>query len=324
MLRARGAASRIDAGLSCWLEYRKLGTDFDVVEIADWMGEGWLLALMGSRPLVAHLHSPHQIIVKHSGLRLGWDGFLSDRVERASVRRVQVVTSPSKLLANDLKRIGWVEGEVRIVRNPIDYARWAAIPLPGSSTPIILFVGRLDPLKAPETLLEAAGRLAPLVPGLEVNFVGRSGNMRNGVPYSEWLQARAAQLGVCCRFPGTIIREELSSWYASSRLVVVPSAYDNFPMAALEGMAAGRPLVCTSSTGVAEILEGTQAGRIVPPGDPDALAAAIMPYVIDASAAHDAGSHARQLVRACCAPERIAEERELCYYDAIERWRHSG
>jgi glycogen(starch) synthase len=84
-------------------------------------------------------------------------------------------------------------------------------------------------------------------------------------------------------------------------------------------MAAGRPVVCTSETGVAEILEGTVAGAIVPPDDPEALAAALAPYLSDASLAAEAGARARELVSMHCSPERIAEERERCYREVASR-----
>jgi glycosyltransferase involved in cell wall biosynthesis/SAM-dependent methyltransferase len=321
VLRAPRAMSRINTAISCWLAYRKLGIGFDVVEIPDWMAEGWLMALIGSKPLVAHLHTPLRLIAKHNGRPLGWDGILSDRIERTAVRRAHVVTSPSQLLAADLQRDGWLRGDVAILRYPVDYCHWATIPLPIATDPVVLFVGRLEPRKAPEVLLEAAGKLRAAVPGLRVDFVGRSIGTRNGLAYSEWLRARATELGVQCRFPGPVKRDELHTWYASARVVVVPSLYDNFPMAALEGMASARPLVCTSSTGAAEIVAESQAGKVVPAGEPDALARALVPYLADPSTAAEAGARARDVVKRCCAPERVAEDREACYETAIARWR---
>ena len=78
-------------------------------------------------------------------------------------------------------------------------------------------------------------------------------------------------------------------------------------------MAGGRPVVCTSNTGLAEILDGSGAGAVVPPDDPGALAAALRPYLADASLAAEAGTRGRELVRRICSPDRIAAERERCY-----------
>lgn len=323
LLIAPKAASRLSTAISCWLAYRKLQTAFDVIEIPDWMGEGLLLAMFGSSPLVAHLHTPIRILAKYGETSPGWDILLSDLLERAAVRRAQVVTSPSRLISSKLQNDRWVRGGTAIVRNPIDYSQWGEIPAPQSTGPVVLFVGRLDRLKGPEILLRASATLRKTVPGLTVVFVGRADGTQDGLPYLDWLKKKANDLGVECQFVGTVHRGDLRAWYARARLLVVPSLYDNFPMVALEGMASARPVVCTSSTGIAEMIEGTGCGEVVPPGDPEALAEAMQRYLTDASLAAVAGSVARDLVRKHCAPERIAEEREAYYLEAISRWRHS-
>jgi glycogen(starch) synthase len=318
MLLAPGAATRINGAVSCWLAYRSLGVNFDAIEYPDWMGEGWLFALRHSKPLVAHLHTPLYLIKKYNRERLGWSDFLTNLIERRAVRGAHVVTSPSDLLASDLRRDGWLRDHVRIVRYPVDYGTWSTIPLPTSTEPVVLFVGRLETRKAPELLLEAAGLLKSAVPNLRVDFVGRGPDA-----VLEKLKARATYLGINCRFPGHVDRESLLSWYASARVMAVPSEYENFSMAALEGMASGRPLVTTTESGVAEIFGKSSAGKVVPTGDVGALADALTPYLVDPLAASRAGEAARAMIRMYCAPERIAEEREACYQEAIARWRRS-
>lgn len=308
------AAERLDAAVACRRGLRELGS-FDVVEAADWGAEGLLVG--DAAPLVVALHTPLRIVARHNGKRLGRDGRLADAFERSAVRRARLVTSPSALLADDLHV--WLNGApVRVVPNPVDVHLWAGVPGPAIAPPLVLAPGRVEVRKGAEVLVEAAARLAGRVSGLEVVFVGRSSGERDGRPFREWLASRAAALGAPCRFVAEVPRPELRTWLANARVVAVPALWDNFPMAALEAMASGRPVVCSSLTGTAELLEGSGAGAVVPPGDPTALAEALEPYLVDPARAEREGQRARELVVERCSPATIAAEREACYLEAVE------
>lgn len=83
-------------------------------------------------------------------------------------------------------------------------------------------------------------------------------------------------------------------------------------------MAAGRPVVVTSTTGVARFVRDAQAGEIVPPGDARALADAIRPYLVDPSRAARVGERGRLAVMREMDASKIAGIREQVYYDAIK------
>jgi glycogen synthase len=315
-------AVRIEGAISCYLEFVRLGVKVDVVEAPDWMAEGWAFALLGSRPLVAHLHTPLFLVGRTNPGSFRWtrDGRGADLVERMAVRRADLLTSPSELLVRDLARAGWIaHHDARIVRYPIELEEWASVPPVSSSPPRVLAVGRLEARKAPEVLVRAAAALVEEVPRLEVVFIGRSG-LRNGGSYREWLVGLADELNAPCRFVDEVPRHELRRWYGGSRVVAICSLYDNFPFVGLEAMAASRPVVCTSKTGTAEIVGGTAAGAVVDVDDVDGIAAALRRYLLDAAAAERAGRKAYSVVGQHCSPEKIAEQREDCYRAAIERW----
>jgi glycosyltransferase involved in cell wall biosynthesis len=314
-------ADRVDAAISAFLEYRRLGLRFNVIEAPDWMAEGLVLGLLGVSPLVGHIHTPLSLIRGYGGGQLGRQGQLADALERLSIRRAHVVTAPSELILRLLKERAWLNADqARVISYPIDLPGWNGVPLPDKTDPIVLSVGRLESRKAPEVLVQAAARLANDVPDLEIVFVGRS-STREGRPYREWLRDMGRDLGVRCRFIDQVPRNDLSRWYASARVVALPSRFDNFPMAALEAFASGRPLVCTSTTGTADIVREGSLGAVVPPDDPDSLAAGLLPYLADAIEASRVGSRAREFVRDHCDPDLIAAQREACYRDAIRDWR---
>jgi glycogen(starch) synthase len=321
LLRSGKARMHLEVSASCFLEQRRLGIRFDVVESPDYVADGFIFALLRSTPLVGHLHTPLLVLARHNGLAANWDRRFGDALERFTMRRADVVTSPSRMLARDLVREGWLgAADARIVRHPIDLSHWSEVPPAEATRPRIVAVGRLEPRKAPETLVEAAAVLAPAVPGLEVVFVGGSNYARDGMPYQKWTEALARKLGSPCCFTGPEKRSAILNWLGSARVSVLPARYDNFPVAGLEAMAAARPLVCTSRTGIAELIEAGGGGTVVPALDATALADALRPYLLDPDLAGRVGRHARVIVARECDPDTIAHEREMCYVDAIEHW----
>jgi glycogen synthase len=315
------ARVRVEVSLSCFRQYRRLGLNVDVVESPDWLAEGFIFALLRSKPHVGHLHTPLLVLAQHNLLPTTWDRRFGDAIERTAMRRADVVTSPSWMLARDLAANGWLGSRsASVVRLPIDVEQWSGLPDAETSGRRVLAVGRLEPRKAPEALVEAAAILAPEIEGLEVVFVGGSNYTREGKPYRQWTEDLARKLAAPCRFIGGAARSAMADWYGSSRVAVLTARYDNFPVAGLEAMAAGRPLVCTSTTGVAELLHGGDGGTVVPPLEPAALAEGLRSYLIDAQHAGRTGRRARDVVARACAPDAIAREREGCYLDAIAEW----
>lgn len=317
--RLPATVARISAALSCLLEMRGLGADFDVVEMPDWLAEGLLVSFQRQTPTVAFLHTPLYVIENYAH-RLGYvDRRLADLLERLSVRRATIVTSPTERLVHLLSSPPWLgRAKAEIVRLPVETDGWAPSQSPAMAGPKVLYTGRLEARKAPEVLVKAAAELAPTIPGLEVFFLGASAGVMDGRPYKEWLEHLASNLGAPCMFPGQIHREDLVPWLGWSRVVAVPSRDDNFPMSGLEALAAGRPIVCTRDVGLAEIISGSDAGSVVATDDPSALAAALRPYLEDAAWAHRSGLLGQALVRRVCSPAQIAKEREGLYEKAVQ------
>jgi len=140
-----------------------------------------------------------------------------------------------------------------------------------------LFVGRVAPNKGLPTLLDALARLEasarrPLV------LMGRDWGERIR------LEARARELGIAdrVRFLGHV--ESLSAYRGvirGARALVLVSEWEAFGLVLLEAMVAGTPVVATAVGGVPDVLDGGRAGRLVPYGDPVALAGALRSVVED-------------------------------------------
>jgi glycosyltransferase involved in cell wall biosynthesis len=304
--------ARLRHALSCRVEAARLGLEFDLVEAADWMAEGLGLAFRRPAPLVVHLHTPLAVTSRYAGSARTRDLRVASALERVAVRRADLVTSPSDRL---LREVGprWLDGkEVRMVRLPIAPREVDPASAPDRAPPVVLCVGRLEPLKGSDLLVEAARGL----PG-EVVFVGRSAARRDGKPYDEWLAARSRELGAPVRIEAEVPRDELARFYLGARVVAVPSRHENLPYSGLEALAFGRPVVCRSSSGLAELLLESGAGAVVKHDGPEPLAAALRPFLEDPQRAAEASAAARELVAKHCAPDIIAAQREAVYEEAV-------
>lgn len=316
LLRSPVAAERIAQALACRRELRGLGLPFTVVEAPDYLAEGLLI----TRPQVAHLHTPVLLVVRHNGLEMDWNNRAGDWLERIAVRRAAAVTAPSSMLVASLREARWLAAgrDVTVVPYPIDLEAWSSVAPVGETAPTVMLVGRLEHRKAPDILVEACARLGASSQ-VEALLVGRSDGERDGLPYGEWVRRLAADRGVRATFVDHVPRHELVQWYGRARVVAVISRYDNYPMVTLEGLAAGRPVVCSDAVGSADLVSGTGAGAVVPVGDPDALAEALRPYLADAATAAAAGDRAREVARRECSQERVAQRRLEIYREAQAR-----
>ena len=128
--------------------------------------------------------------------------------------------------------------------------------------PVALFVGRLDPVKGADILLEAvAGMEAP--ENTQVLVVGGDAERE---PEAARLHGLSQQLGLGdrARFEGTIPHDLLPLYYSAADVLVMPSYAESFGLAALEAMACGTPVVATRVGGLASLVKDGGSGYLVP------------------------------------------------------------
>lgn len=161
------------------------------------------------------------------------------------------------------------------------------------SCPTIICVGHLNPGKGHECLLQATARLAVGAEGCPTVLIAGDG------PLMAALRKKAASLGIAqrVRFLGHLAHEELLSLYAEGRvdLAVLPSSFEGIPVALMEAMSFGIPVIATPVGGVPELCGGG-CGIMIPPDDPDALAAAIEQTLADKEKMQHIGDAGRRRV----------------------------
>jgi D-inositol-3-phosphate glycosyltransferase len=167
---------------------------------------------------------------------------------------------------------------------------------------VILFVGRIEPLKGIDTLLRAIALITPELPcwrdELSVIIVGGAPGAGIEETQAELarLQALRAELGIedLVTFRGAKDQDTLNYYYSAAELVVMPSHYESFGMVALEAMSCGTPVVASKVGGLAFSVQDGQTGFLVPDGDAEALAGRIRLLLKDHDLRHQMG---RQAVR---------------------------
>lgn len=171
----------------------------------------------------------------------------------------------------------------------------------GRDARVVLFVGRLQPLKGPDTAVRTLAALAEQVPAGSppVRLVivgGPSGNGR-GVVDPPSLRTLAEELGVADRvaFLTPRTHTQLAALYRAADVVLMPSHSESFGLVALEAQACGTPVVATDVGGLRHVLGSIDGqpggGTLVAEHDPRAFAKALLPYLLDPDAREEAARH---------------------------------
>ena len=256
-----------------------LGEDLAVVPLG-------LLASRRRRPVVLTVHCSLRHTLQASGGRGLALSTIGAALERVGERRADAVIVLTQRLADRLIAGGLDRGRVHVIPSGVDlrlFARRLPDPAPDLPRPRVLFVGRLAAQKGVSTLLDAVPLLRT---GAAVALVGDG-------PQRAALERQAGHLGADrVRFQGFVPHAEVPAWLAAADVLVLPSVYEELGSVLLEAMAAGLPVVASAVGGIPDALGA--AGRLVPPSDPAALAAAVDEVLDDPALAAGMGDAARR------------------------------
>jgi D-inositol-3-phosphate glycosyltransferase len=177
----------------------------------------------------------------------------------------------------------------------------AELGLPPPPHRLLLLVGRIEPIKGIDALIRAVALLIERRPAwrgaLTALVVGGDGEGERAHWNAEQRQLDTLRRGLgvadAVRFLGVRPQEQLPQLYAAADIVTMPSHYESFGMAALEGLACGRPVVATAAGGPALIVEDGTSGLLMPPGDPAALAERLERLLTDDALREGMGTAAR-------------------------------
>ncbi len=263
---------------------------YDLIHSHYWLSGqvGWLASERWGVPLVHSMHTMAK--VKNASLA---EGDYPDPVAR-EIGEAQVVEAADRLIAStDEEASQLVElydaDPARVARvapgvdldvfgpGPAGTAR-ARLGLPPDGV-VLLFAGRIQPLKAPDVVLRAAALLLERDPRLRSRLVvaivgGPSGT---GLAEPAHLQRLAVELGLAdiVRFQPPVPQRELADWYRAATACVVPSYNESFGLVAIEAQACGTPVIAAAVGGLRTAVAHGSSGLLVPGHEPADYAAAV-------------------------------------------------
>jgi D-inositol-3-phosphate glycosyltransferase len=269
---------------------------FDLVHSHYWLSGqvGWLAKERWGVPLVHSMHTMAR--VKNASLA---EGDAPEPTARA-IGEAQVVDAADRLIASteaeaaelvqlydaDPSRIETIAPGVDLeVFRPGDaVAARRRLGLADDAV-LLLFVGRIQPLKAPDVVLRAAARLLAGDPQLRERLVvavvgGPSGT---GLAEPEHLQKLAGSLGIAdvTRFDPPVRQAMLADYYRAATVTVVPSHTESFGLVAVESQACGTPVVAAGVGGLRTAVADGRSGLLVAGHDPADYADAIRRILTD-------------------------------------------
>jgi glycosyltransferase involved in cell wall biosynthesis len=291
---------------------------------------GFVTAVRSRRPAIVHAHLTWPLACQYALLgswlartpavvatvQLHVSVSLSRRVDiqqRLSTRFVDRYIAVSEHVRDRVvDEYRWPRDKVDVVPNSV---AWRDFDPPAGSTtragitddpaaPLALVPARLEDQKGHVHLLEAATRLP------EVRFALAGDGSRRAA-----LEARARALGVADRVRFLGHRDDMPALLAASDIVVLPSLSEGLPIALLEAMAAGTPVIASAIGGVNELVRSGENGLLVPPRDPAALASAIRTLTSDPVLAADHAAAAKECVRRRYSADEMCSRVQMIYDD---------
>ncbi len=243
-------------------------------QVGKWLGERWNAPHMVMFHTLAALKNTTVQEEQESELRIATERDLAQSCQRILAATAREKEHLSHYYGAHPEKIGVVPCGVdlerfcpmdrKIARRQLGFA---------DDESIVLFVGRLAPIKGIDRLLRAMTYLKPLKP---IRLVIIGGDDHH-TPESQDLHRLAVELGVqdVVVFLGRVEHEALPPYYCAADVVALPSHYETFGLVALEALACGTPVVATPVGAMETILREGETGRVVANGAPQDLAAGI-------------------------------------------------
>jgi len=255
-------------------------------------------------------------VERFSGMRFWpltsrFDGATLRRLVALVIRRGDAFIVLNAETRTDLLGLGAPPEKCHVVPNGIEVEHFA-----GNTAPTIregarrlLCVARLVEQKGQDILLRALPAVRAAAGPIVLTLLGDG-------PERARLQSLAASLGIAeaVRFGGVV--PDVAPYLAEATVFVLPSRYEGMPLALLEAMAAGVPVVASAVPGNRDVVQDGTDGILVPPGDPDALARGLVKILTNREMAARLAVAARVSVAARYSVESMAE-RTLGVYRSV-------
>lgn len=301
--------------------------DLNIFEMEETYGWARWLRPTSPIPICVRLHGPWFL----NGRALGVpedEGFrLRVEMEGRAIRDADLITAPSRDVLEQTRAFyGIALDDAEVIPDPAPRMTefWH---LKDADPRRVLFVGRFDRHKGGDLIIDAFARVLAQIPDARLWFVGPDRGYIDAGGRSwqleDYLRDRlpGAQESRCVEWLGAQPFSALASLRRKALVSVVCSRYENLPLAVLETMALGCPLVAARVGGIPEVLDGHSNSLLHCAGDPGDLACQIITLLKDPKLAAQLGKQAALDSQQRLSPEIIAMRTVDCYGKAIKQGR---
>ncbi len=277
---------------------------------------------------IVHAHAARDYYLAALAVRLASRGrlvltrhvlFPLKGINKPLLRSVGRVIAVSQAVAESLRQNGIIESsKITVVHNGIDVDRFdRPITAAGRGDGPILVgtVGHFAAIKGHDVFVRAAALISER--RREVNFIIIGEDKSPQMGYRRSLESLVAELGLggIVAMPGW--SDDIRAVLSSLTLFVSAARSEPFGLAIVEAMAAGLPVVAAASEGALEIIEDGVSGKLVPVGDPEALAQAINDLLDDPVECSRLGRNALLAARQRYSLARMASDTERVYREVL-------
>ena len=300
--------------------------DADVAHAHTWYADmaGLWIRMLHRIPLVVTLHSLEPLRPWKAD-QLGSGYVLSSWIEKTVVETADRVIAVSHKMRDDiLAHFQADPARVVVIHNGIDPDRFRRTEARDHlerlrvKTPYVLFVGRVTDQKGIFHLVEAAKHLPA---GVQLVLFASAPD----TPEIEERLRRTVATMSNVRWINEMVKHEVVvQLYSHAAVFCCPSVYEPFGIINLEAMACETPVVASAVGGILEVVVDGETGLLVPPGNPDALAAALTQLLNDPDTRQRMGQAGRRRVEAQFSWASVAERTERVYADAIADFKKSA
>lgn len=303
------------------------GTRYDLIHSNYWLS-GCVGRVAQQCWAVPHVITFHTLAAVKNSLGVGpAEPGVRLRAEQVLAAECQAVIAPSARERGHLVRLCNAQPQnvptvpcgVDPVRfSPIEKARARRAIGCAPEVKLVLFVGRFDPLKGIDLLLQATACLRDHA-GLQVRIIGGSGPDDAARQGYETL-ARRLNISDRVVFAGRVAHERLARYYSAADVCVLPSRYESFGMVGLESLCCGTPVVAAQVGAMDEIIRPGDTGRVLDHPEPQALARAVGELLALRTTDPFAPARIRETVQHCTWDRAGAATADL-YQQVLRRWK---
>jgi len=293
----------------------------DLIEVPEHAANGWMAGRIHAWPIVVRMHCPWELFARINRFPFNPLNRALSKLERLTVARyADALTVPSMAMRRMVAHSWQMRRQPVIIPNFMDVPA-APEPLPtDEDSPLIVCVGRIEPLKGQDTLVRAFATIAARYPRARLRLVGP--DRWPGIEtFAQVLHRLVPQAQVRRRieFTGILPLDRVAACLGEARVAIIASrGFESFSYSALEAMAMARPIIATSVGALPELIEHQGSGLIVPAADPETMIGALATLLGNRALSQRYGLAAHQRARELYDTPRVLPQVMAAYGDATD------